>query len=126
MTQTQLPPGPSGKLSAPFRFLDYARDPLGHLTRMARKYGDVVLFSGGPIPFYMFNHPDQIEEILRHKHRVFKKDAYMEALRPLLGHGLLSSEGEEWRGERGPWRSRRSRRNRFSSTPRQWSSTPSG
>src|SRR5580704_13796316 len=100
MTQTQLPPGPSGKLSAPFRFLDYARDPLGYLTRMARKYGDVVLFSGGPIPFYMFNHPDQIEEVLRHKHRVFKKDAYIEALRPLLGNGLLSSEGEEWRRAR--------------------------
>jgi cytochrome P450 len=100
MTQRQLPPGPSGKLSAPLRFLDYARDPLGYLTRMAQKYGDVVLFSGGPMPFYMFNHPDQIEEILRHKHRVFKKDAYMEALRPLLGNGLLSSEGEEWRRAR--------------------------
>jgi cytochrome P450 len=67
---------------------------------MARRYGDVVLFANGPMPFLMFNHPDQIEEVLRHKHRVFKKDAYMEALRPLLGNGLLSSEGEEWRRAR--------------------------
>jgi cytochrome P450 len=100
MTQTQLAPGPSGKLTAPLRFLNYARDPLGYLTRMAQEYGDVVLFANGPMPFYMFNHPDHIEEILRHKHRVFKKDAYMEALRPLLGNGMLSSEGEEWRRTR--------------------------
>jgi cytochrome P450 len=102
MTQTQpkLPPGPSGRLTAPLRFLDYARDPLGYLTRMARKYGDVVLFANGPMPFFMFSHPDQIEEILRREHRVFKKDVYMEALRPLLGNGLLSSEGEEWRRAR--------------------------
>jgi cytochrome P450 len=82
------------------RFLDYCRDPLAFLTGMARTHGDVVLLSGIGMPFHMFNHPDQIEEILRHKHRVFKKDAYMEALRPLLGNGLLSSEGEEWRRAR--------------------------
>src|SRR5579871_2586948 len=100
MIETQLPPGPSGKLTAPLRFLDYCRDPLGYLTRMAAKYGDVVNFAAGPMPFFMFNHPESIEDILRHKHRLFKKDAYMEALRPLLGNGLLSSEGEEWRRAR--------------------------
>jgi cytochrome P450 len=100
MPQTQFPPGPSGKLTAPLRFLDYCRDPLGYLTRMAAKYGDVVDFAAGPMPFYMFSHPDAIEEILRRKHRLFKKDAYMEALRPLLGNGLLCSEGEEWRRAR--------------------------
>jgi cytochrome P450 len=100
MTQTQLPPGPSGRFVAPLRFIDYCRDPLAYMTRMARQYGDVVLLPGFGMPVYMFNHPDQIEEILRHKHRVFKKDFYMEALRPLLGNGLLSSEGEEWRRAR--------------------------
>src|SRR5580700_11888632 len=100
MTQSQLPPGPSGRFVAPLRFIDYCRDPLAYMTRMARQYGDVVLLPGFGMPVYMFNHPDQIEEILRHKHRVFKKDAYIEALRPLLGNGLLSSEGEEWRRAR--------------------------
>ena len=67
MTRTQIPPGPTGKLSAPLRFLDYCRDPLAYLTRTARKYGDVVMLSSLGIPFYMFNHPDQIEEILRQR-----------------------------------------------------------
>src|SRR5580704_18032674 len=125
MPQTQVPPGPSGRLTAPLRFLDYCRDPLGYLTRMAAKYGDVVDFAAGPMPFYMFSHPDAIEEILRRKHRLFKKDAYMEALRPLLGNGLLCSEGEEWR-RAGRWPSRRFKPGRSSNTPRQWSTTPSG
>jgi len=100
MTEQHVPPGPTGFLLAPRRFIDYARDPLGYLTRLARKYGDVVLMPSFGMPFYMFSHPDQIEEILRHKHRLFKKDFYIEALRPLLGNGLLTSEGETWRRQR--------------------------
>jgi cytochrome P450 len=100
MTETRIPPGPSSRLLAPLRFLDYCRDPLGYVTRVAKQYGDVVLLGGFGVPTFMFNHPDQIEEILRQKHRFFKKDFFMEALRPLLGNGLLCSEGEEWRRAR--------------------------
>lgn len=94
------PPGPAGLLSYPKRFFEYCRDPLEYLTRIARAYGDVVLLQSFGMPFYMFNHPDHIEEITRGKHRSFKKDFYIESLRPLLGNGLLTSEGEEWRRQR--------------------------
>ncbi len=97
---TKVPNGPSGLLTYPKRFLDYCRDPLAYLTRIARQYGDVVLLQSFGMPFYMLNHPDQIEEVLRHKHRSFKKDFYIISLRPLLGNGLLSSDGEEWRRQR--------------------------
>ena len=90
---------------------------------MAAKYGDVVDFAAGPMPFYMFSHPDAIEEILRRKHRLFKKDAYMEGC-ALLGNGLLCSEGEEWRRARA-MAQRRFKLARSSSTPRRWSITPS-
>jgi cytochrome P450 len=115
MTTTDLPPkkksrsndspartpnGPAGYLTYPKRFLDYCRDPLAYLTRIARQYGDVVLLQSFGLPFYMFNHPDEIEEILRHKHRSFKKDYYIVSLRPLLGNGLLTSDGETWRRQR--------------------------
>ncbi len=93
-------PGPAGFLTYPKRFLDYCRDPLAYLTRIARQYGDVVLLQSFGLRFYMFNHPDQIEEILRHKHRSFKKDFYVVSLRPLLGDGLLTSDGESWRRQR--------------------------
>jgi cytochrome P450 len=97
---SKVPDGPSGMLTYPKRFLDYCRDPLDYLTRIARQYGDVVLLQSFGMPFYMFNHPDQIEEILRHKHRLFKKDFYVVSLEPLLGNGLLTSDGEAWRRQR--------------------------
>ena len=94
------PPGPAGLFSYPKRFLEYSRDPLTYLRRLAREYGDVVLLQSFGMPFYMFNHPDHIEEITRRQHRFFKKDFFIESLRPLLGNGLLTSEGEEWRRQR--------------------------
>jgi cytochrome P450 len=94
------PPGPAGLLSYPIRFLEYCRDPLAYLRRIAREYGDVVLLQSFGMPFYMFNHPDHIEEITRRQHRSFKKDYFIESLRPLLGNGLLTSEGEAWRRQR--------------------------
>jgi cytochrome P450 len=94
------PPGPAGLLSYPKRFIDYCRNPLEYLTQIARQYGDVVLLQSFGMPFYMFNNPDHIEEILRRQHRSFKKDYYIVALRPLLGNGLLTSDGEEWRRQR--------------------------
>lgn len=100
MTATRTPNGPKGLISSPKRFIDYARDPLNYLTNIARKYGDIVLLPTFGMPFYMLNHPDQIEEVLRHKHRCFKKDFYIIALRPLLGNGLLTSDGEVWRRQR--------------------------
>jgi cytochrome P450 len=97
---SKVPNGPAGLLSYPKRFLDYCRDPFEYLTRTARQYGDVVLLQSFGMRFYMFNHPDHIEEILRRKHRCFKKDFYIVSLRPLLGDGLLTSDGEAWRRQR--------------------------
>lgn len=99
-TPLKTPTGPAGMLSYPKRFIEYCRDPLDYLTRVARRYGDVVLLQSFGMPFYMFNHPDDIEEILRRKHRCFKKDFYIVSLLPLLGNGLLTSDGEAWRRQR--------------------------
>ena len=59
-----------------------------------------MLLQSFGMPFYMFNNPDHIEEILRRQHRMFKKDFYIVSLRPLLGNGLLTSDGDEWRRQR--------------------------
>jgi cytochrome P450 len=62
--------------------------------------GDVVPLSGFGVPFYVLCHPSPIEEVLRQKSRLFRKDAYLDALRPMLGNGLFTSEGNEWRRQR--------------------------
>ena len=74
------------------------------------------------MPFYMFNDPDHIEEILRHKHRLFKKDFYVVSLEPLLGNGLLTSDGEAW-ADSGRWRSRHFRPGKCSNMRPPWSNT---
>src|SRR5687768_7122679 len=87
------PPGPRGGL--PFqRLLAFRRDPLGFLERVHRAYGDVVHFSFGPRRFYLLAHPDDARDVLVTHHRNFIKSLALQRARNLLGHGLLTSEGE--------------------------------
>jgi cytochrome P450 len=73
---------------------------LENLLSLARTDGDVVSLPQFDVPYYLFNHPEQIEEILRRKPELFKKATFLTALRPLLGEGLFTSEGETWRRHR--------------------------
>jgi cytochrome P450 len=73
---------------------------LENLMCLARDHGDVVALPQFGVPFYLFNHPEQIEEILRSKWDRFKKASLLAALRPLFGDGLFTSEGEVWRRHR--------------------------
>jgi len=73
---------------------------LESLYELAREFGDVAPLLSFGVPFFLFCHPEHIEEILRQKNRSFKKDCYLDALRPMLGNGLFTSEGEAWRQQR--------------------------
>jgi cytochrome P450 len=94
------PPGPRG-LELLRLMLGLSRDPLGLFEQMVRAYGDVVLLS---LPFrkrVLVSHPDLIEQVLVVQHHKFHKSAFAkEAIEPLLGQGLLLSEGDFWRRQR--------------------------
>ena len=79
---------------------EYARDPLGFLSRCVREYGDVVelRFMGQPI--YLLADPGLIEYVLVENNRNFTKTRILKRNRRLLGEGLLTSEGEFWRRQR--------------------------
>jgi cytochrome P450 len=79
---------------------EYARDPLGFLSRCVREYGDVVelRFMGQPI--YLLADPGLIEYVLVENNRNFTKTRILKRNRRLLGEGLLISEGEFWRRQR--------------------------
>jgi cytochrome P450 len=72
----------------------------GFLTRCAREYGDVVYFRFLNVPICLVVHPDGIEQILVKSHSNFLKARDYRALRPILGNGLLTSEGEFWQAQR--------------------------
>ena len=78
----------------------YLRDPLAFLRSMPAKYGDVVRVALGPLEVTLVSHPDLVEQILVTHNKSYQKDSFMQNLRPVLGEGLLSSEGDFWRRQR--------------------------
>jgi cytochrome P450 len=77
-----------------------AQDILGFLLDMGRSYGDVAYARVGISHLYMLNDPALIEDVLVGKHRDCIKDLGTRELIPLVGQGLLTSEGEHWRRQR--------------------------
>ena len=47
-------------------------------------------------PIVVLNHPQLVGEVLQEQHRKFEKSFGYDALKPLLGNGLLTSDGAYW------------------------------
>src|SRR5918912_1679422 len=99
MGTLHAPPGPRGHLLGG-NVREYARDPLGFLSRCVREYGDVVKLRFMGQTMYLLSNPRLIECVLVENARNFTKTRILKRNRRLLGEGLLSSEGEFWRRQR--------------------------
>lgn len=100
MPSDALPPGPKGTLIAG-NLREFARDRLDFYVRLAREYGDLSSFRFGPFRrVFLANHPDLIEQVLvtdaKHYIKHFGARNYM----PVLGNGLVTSEGDFWLRQR--------------------------
>src|SRR5438477_1233419 len=74
------------------------RDPLGYLTRAARKHGDVVHIKIGRKSDFLLNHPDLIRTaLLDHGNR---RGCVHRPRRRVLGTGLLTCRGERHKKQR--------------------------
>jgi len=91
------PPGPRGS-----RFgvlVSALRDPLAFLLDMQKCYGNIVVFPRGK--GYLVAEPEGIKHVLQDNHPNYVKGGlYREAIRPLMGDGLLSIDGTAWRVQR--------------------------
>jgi cytochrome P450 len=76
------------------------RDPLGTIERLARTYGDLVCFRVGPLRAFLVYQPAHLERVLHANHRNYRKGAFVDRTRVLVGDGLFSSEGEPWLRQR--------------------------
>ncbi len=94
------PPGPIGDpLFGNGR--QYADDPFTFMRACADSYGDVVRFDLGPLETYMLTNPRDVERVLVAEAARYRKPAFGDdAIRTLLGDGLLMSEGETWERQR--------------------------
>ena len=93
-------PGPSGHfLLGSTR--DIRHDPLRFGLEMARHYGDIVRIRLLFWPAYLVNHPDGVKHVLQENQRNYHKDLYpYRTLKPLLGQGLVTNDGESWLQQR--------------------------
>jgi cytochrome P450 len=98
-THVRRPPGPKG-VPVIGGLPALARDPLAFIRDLCSAYGDVSFTHFGTSTLYMVSHPDLVEELLVGKHRDCIKDLGTRELIPLVGHGLLTSEGDDWRRQR--------------------------
>jgi cytochrome P450 len=77
------------------------RDPLQFLTNATHQYGDVVhLGAMGSQQLYLVVHPDHLKYILQENSRSFIKGKNFEAIKLVIGEGLVVKEGDSWRRER--------------------------
>lgn len=80
---------------------DIRQNALNFYTRAALEYGDVLRLRTGPFISYMLNNPDHIKYVLQDNHRNYDKETFTNRLiKPVVGEGLLTSEGSLWLQQR--------------------------
>ncbi len=92
-------PGPPGRFGLR-NALRLSGNELPALQRLAERYGDVVQLRVMGSRWVLISHPDDIETVLVKSAKKVVRDEQARALRRILGLGLLTSEGELWRGQR--------------------------
>jgi cytochrome P450 len=97
---TGVPPGPRGHIILG-SLRDLERDALRFLLSVRGRYGDVaslrILFSRA----YLLSHPEHVKHVLQDRHTIYTKDTIdYRMLKPVLGNGLLTSDGAVWLRQR--------------------------
>ncbi|SNZ14958.1 Cytochrome P450 [Natronoarchaeum philippinense] len=94
------PPGPDG-IPLLGNTREYVQDPLAFFEDLAREYGPVAAYEIGGEQFVQVSDPELVRRVLVDDNDAFVKgEQFMETLKPVLGDGLLTSEGELWRSQR--------------------------
>jgi cytochrome P450 len=99
MPSNALPPGPKGTLLAG-SLPDFTTRRLDFFLDVARQYGDLATFRFGPRRMYLASHPDLVEQVLVADAKHYVKHFGARNYKPVLGNGLVTSEGDFWLRQR--------------------------
>ncbi len=99
MPSNALPPGPKGTLVGG-SLGDFNTHRLDFFLRVAREYGDLASFRFGPRRMFLASHPDLIERVLVTDAKHYVKHFGARMYKPVLGNGLVTSEGDFWLRQR--------------------------
>jgi cytochrome P450 len=96
-----LPPGPRGRESVRWlRLLAEQEGPLDFLDRMGHRYGDVAMMRTRLQDVAVVRGPEAVRHVLLGNQDNYRKSNQYELLEPVLGKGLVTSEGELWQRQR--------------------------
>lgn len=95
----RLAPGPRGHRLIG-SLLDVRRDRIKFITQVSKEYGDLVGFRMGWRRLYLLSHPDHARHIFFDNPTNYRKGIGQIEAKPLLGKGLLTSEGDLWARQR--------------------------
>jgi cytochrome P450 len=85
----------------PRLFFRIRRDPIVELGKLRDVYGDSIRIRFGSTHLFVLSHPDAIRHVLvDEQERYSKRTMDYQAMKPVLGEGLLTSEGALWRRQR--------------------------
>src|SRR3954451_13479488 len=80
---------------------EFRADRLAFFTRCAREYGDIVPLRLARYRCILLSRPDLVEQVLVQPPTApFIKHFGLRLYKPVLGHGLVTSEGDFWRRQR--------------------------
>jgi cytochrome P450 len=100
LTGRTIPPGPRGHPLLGNAW-DIQRDGVAFNVTMAARYGDVIRIRVLSWPTYMVYHPDDVKHVLQENHQNYNKDVFnVNLLKPLLGQGLFTNDGQSWLHQR--------------------------
>ncbi|MFF7992411.1 cytochrome P450 [Kitasatospora xanthocidica] len=93
-----VPPGPADDVDMALM----RESPLDFITGLARRYGDVTRHRAAGDTVYLLNRPEYARHVLKDNGANYTKEGTPDdaMLRPLLGNGLLTSNGADWARQR--------------------------
>ncbi len=96
--RSHRPPGPRNEVSV----AEVRSEPLDFLLRLIREHGDVVQYVCDGRVTVLLNAPEAVRCVLHDRAANYSKLATpdMLLLRPMLGEGLLTTEGARWKADR--------------------------
>lgn len=75
---------------------ELAKDPMRFLFGAQRQHGDRFYYQMMNNHVYFLAHPDDIKHVLQDNHQNYYKHKLYGLVKPLIGEGLLTSEGQTW------------------------------
>lgn len=96
---SKLVPGPKNKWLVDLYF-KFIKAPFAFFLEVAKAFPKISRFRFFHMQVYLVSEPDYIKHILQTKNRIYQKGKDQKPIKAIVGQGLFTAEGDEWRQRR--------------------------